>query len=202
MDSLIGRALVASPYLNDPNFLRSVVYILEHNEEGAIGLILNRPTDRTICDLLGDVAEIQVDDDSPIYWGGPVDGPLMLMQEVRKGDKTGIFAASDQAKILELFRQRGQGANSDAESNAASSAASEAASLRGNFRLFDGYAGWSAGQLDAELNDGGWLIWEIESELIFSDPSEIWETAIKAIGREVLAIGIDPNKLPEDPAYN
>ncbi|HBE69237.1 MAG TPA: hypothetical protein DDW52_13900 [Planctomycetaceae bacterium] len=193
MDSLIGRALVASPFLNDPNFLRSVVYILEHNEEGAIGLILNRPTDRTIRDLLGDVAGIDVDDDSLIFWGGPVDGPLMLMQEIRKGDKTGIFAASDQAKILELFRQRGHGTDS---------IEAAAANLRGNFRLFDGYAGWSAGQLDAELSDGGWLIWEIESDQIFGDPSEIWQTAIKAIGRDVLTVGIDPTKLPDDPAYN
>ncbi len=80
MESVQGLALVASPYLTDPNFLRSVVYLLRHDEEGAIGLILNRPTHTSIGELLEQLSGEPVENELPVYYGGPVDGPLMLLQ--------------------------------------------------------------------------------------------------------------------------
>lgn len=198
MESVQGRALVASPYLSDPNFLRSVVYILQHDQEGGLGLLLNRPTDRSVANLLEELSDVRVENDSAIYWGGPVDGPLMLLQELRGEGTSGIFAASEQERILEICRE-GLTATGNFDEEHASESTRPVA---GSYRVFDGYAGWGAGQLDSELTDGGWLVWDIEPQQIFSDTDDLWEQALKSIGRDVLSNGIDPSLLPEDPAFN
>jgi putative transcriptional regulator len=187
MQSIQGRALVASPYLTDPNFLRSVVYILKHDEEGAIGLVLNRPMHVTIGSLLGQLLEKPFENDAPVFCGGPVDGPLMLLQEHVGSNpalRTG-YVASDQERITDICSQP-----VDAEQ------------AKGRYRVFDGYSGWGASQLDDELRCGGWLLWEIEPDQLFADPQELWKIAVKQIGRDILSGGIDPSKMPEDPAYN
>lgn len=204
MYSVQGHALVASPYLSDPNFLRSVTYILQHDEEGAFGLILNRPTQSTVGQLLEQLNEQSFSNESHVYWGGPVDGPLMLLQECLSGGASVIFAASDQAKILEICsgNQLPLGESALGEADQANWDASQKDLSPGRYRLFDGYAGWGPGQLEAELKSGGWLEWEIKPDHIFSDPDELWELAVKAIGRDILAGGIDPQRIPDDPASN
>ncbi len=184
MDSLQGQALVASPYLTDPNFLRSVIYLLQHDEEGAVGLILNRPTQANVGDLFKQLDEPGIDSEELVYWGGPVEGPLMLLQEVETPDGTGVFAASDQTHILDVYTVKAENPE------------------MGRRRLFDGYAGWGPEQLDGENKSGGWLTWDISPDQIFEDPDDLWETALKTIGRDILAGGIDPSLLPEDPAFN
>lgn len=184
MESIQGRALVASPYLTDPNFLRAVVYILRHDEEGALGLILNRPMHTTVGSLLEELTECPVENDACVYYGGPVDGPLMMLQESHDDDGgSRLYIASDQERILRICA--GSTLNSQV-----------------NYRVFDGYSGWGTGQLDAELKHGGWLVWDIQPPQLFSDPDLLWKTAVHEIGRDILAGGIDPSKMPKDPAYN
>lgn len=178
-----GQALVASPYLADRNFLRSVVYIVKHDEEGAYGLILNRPTDVTVGELLQQVLESDVENEEPIYHGGPVEGPVLVMHEqVVEGAEPvepGVYLSSDQEDIADICVHP-----------------------TGRFRVFNGYAGWAPDQLDNELKQGGWLVWKISKEDLFAPADEIWETAIRQIGREILAEGIAPGRIPEDPSYN
>jgi putative transcriptional regulator len=185
MDMIQGRALVASPYLTDPNFLRSVVYILRHDEEGAIGLVLNRPMQTSVGGLLEQLTERKIENQQPIYYGGPVDGPLMMLQACEDEHAHGevVFVASDQDRIVDIC-----------------SKADPAGSLR--YRVFDGYSGWGASQLEDELKAGGWLLWDIQPSQIFSDCEELWKTAIREIGRDILSGGIDPAKMPVDPAFN
>lgn len=184
-----GQALVASPYLTDPNFLRSVVYILRHDEEGAIGLLLNRPLGTTVGSLLEHLTEVPVHNDQPVYYGGPVDGPLMMLERRHSSTcGTSMYVASDQDQILQVC----SGEN-------ASACEEPGGEL---YRVFDGYSGWSAGQLDAELKSGGWLLWDIPAEQVLGDPETLWQQAIRQIGRDILAGGIDPSKMPEDPAFN
>ena len=177
-----GRALVASPYLTDPNFLRSVVYILRHDHEGAIGLILNRPTRTSIGKLLGDLVEQEVHNDSPIYYGGPVGGPLMMLVEhAGSGEEpTAIAIASDQETIVKVCTD----------------------SIGPRYRVFDGYSGWGAEQLADELKSGGWLTWDMPPEQVFDDSEELWQRAVQEIGRDILSEQIDPSKIPDDPAFN
>lgn len=185
MDTIQGRALVASPYLTDPNFLRSVVYILKHDEEGAIGLVLNRPMQMTVGELLEQLTEQQIENGQHIYFGGPVDGPLMMLQACDDvaADGEVVFVASDQDRIISVCSQFEPGC-----------------AVR--YRIFDGYSGWGASQLEAELKAGGWLLWDIQPSQIFSDCEELWKTAVREIGRDILSGGIDPEKMPVDPAYN
>ncbi|MCA9126601.1 MAG: YqgE/AlgH family protein [Planctomycetales bacterium] len=183
MGSVQGKALVASPYLTDPHFLRSVVYVLQHDDQGAIGLLLNRPTNRTIGELLRQLSGDEFSNHAHVYWGGPVDGPVMLLQVCHDPQGVGVYAASDPEQILRIV-------------------ANPECSELSNYRLFDGYSGWGAGQLEDELKAGGWLVWDIEPGKILADSDDLWESAVKAIGRDILAGGIDPSKMPEDPAYN
>lgn len=183
METIQGHALVASPYLTDPNFLRSVVYVLRHDEEGAVGLLLNRPLSTKVGSLLEHLTGTPIQNDAPVYNGGPVDGPLMMLQQSRDEDgNLLIHVASDQDRILQI--------------TAAPDPSVE------DYRIFDGYSGWGAGQLDAELQSGGWIVWDIQPKQVFEDPDELWQSAIRQIGRDILALGIDPSKMPEDPAFN
>lgn len=183
MESVQGRALVASPYLTDPNFLRSVVYMLRHDDEGALGLILNRPMQACIGSLLGQLTDEPIDNDRPVYCGGPVDGPLVLLQAIRENDTCALCVASEQSRILQTCQQQDDAPTED-------------------YRLFDGYSGWGAAQLEDELRTGGWLLWDIEPQHVFSDPEQLWETAVQQIGRDILSGGIDPSRIPDDPAFN
>lgn len=184
-----GQALVASPYLTDPNFLRSVVYVLRHDEDGAIGLLLNRPLGTTIGSLLEHLTEVPLHNDLPVYYGGPVDGPLMMLQRKLSTEcGTSMYVASDQERILQVCSGESQANGGEPEVEL--------------YRVFDGYSGWSAGQLDAELRSGGWLLWDIPADQVFGDPETLWQHAIRQIGRDILAGGIDPSKMPEDPAFN
>jgi putative transcriptional regulator len=182
--SLQGRALVASPYLNDPNFLRSVVYILRHDDEGAFGLLLNRPLNISVGQLLTDLLGSPAENCQPVFCGGPVDG-LVLMMPVNLGtpdeDKV-IVVAGDQDRISEIANQKELSV--------------------GKFRLFDGYSGWGPSQLESELSEGSWLIWDIQPDQLFSDPDELWQLAIREIGRDIITIGISESELPQDPSNN
>ncbi len=183
MSSLEGQALVASPYLHDPNFARSVVFIVKHNDEGAYGLIINRATQVTVGELLGHVLEREVDNASLIHTGGPVDGPLAVLHERDdQADVTcclGIYLTTEQKKFTEICEHP-----------------------VGNYRVFDGYSGWGPKQLEDELKQGGWLVWQPTREEIFSASDEVWQLAVRQIGRGIITQGIDPVRIPEDPSAN
>ena len=185
MKSIQGKALVASPYLADPNFLRSVVYILKHDEEGAIGVVLNRPMETTVGQLLSELTDAEPSNGDPVYYGGPVDGPLMLLQACRNESMWGdvVSVASDQERISSICSQP-----SDGESNC--------------YRVFDGYSGWGPKQLEREIEEGGWLIWDVSPQVIFSECEELWHGAIREIGRDILSGGIGIERMPADPALN
>ena len=187
MESIKGKALVASPYLTERNFLRSVVYILRHDDAGALGLILNRPTSVRVSELLEQFLGHPTENTEPIYHGGPVDGPLLVLHD-RVGDgseefdfcsELGIHIATDQATLVDLWQKHDC-----------------------RFRTFNGYSGWGAGQLESELTAGGWLVWDAPPETVFADPEPMWKQAVQQIGRDILGTQIDASRIPKDPAVN
>lgn len=182
-----GLALVASPYLGDRNFLRAVVYVAKHDSEGAYGLILNRPTDISVSQLLSqvlgdDIGDVR-DHGNTIFHGGPVEGPVVIVHEQAGTESSlyapGVYLSSDQDDFAALCQQ-----------------------TLYRYRVFCGYAGWAPQQLDQELKQGGWLVWEITKDDIFGDPNELWQTAIRQIGREILTEGITGDRIPNDPSCN
>lgn len=188
MESIEGKALVASPYLTERNFLRSVVYILRHNENGAFGLILNRPTELTVGDLMSRLSDDQPANAEPIYCGGPVEAPLLIVHDRSSAGETegfefssalGLHVTTDQDDIFDIWEKQDC-----------------------RYRCFDGYSGWSPGQLESELKAGGWLVWDASPDTVFADPEPMWKRAVQQIGREILAVQIEPSRMPIDPAAN
>ena len=136
-----GRLLLATPPLTDPNFDRTVVYMLEHHEDGAIGLVLNRPTDETLIEPLDRWTDLQ-SAPSTIFAGGPVDTNAMIAMATTKKLMSGTTDL--------LTPISGLVASTDLSADPAIVAAHVEA-----VRIFRGYAGWGAGQLELEIEEGG-----------------------------------------------
>jgi putative transcriptional regulator len=158
--------LVASPALLDPNFLHSVVLIVEHDEEGALGVILNRPLPITLAQVCEESEKPYAGPEEAHAWrGGPVDpqrGILLVEGGLPEKDDTVLdftHFVSHRRDLLEALL----------------------ADERARYRLFLGYAGWGPGQLDEELEQGAWVTRPLISEwLMHPDPSGLWQVAIAA----------------------
>ena len=169
--NLTNQFLIAMPGLVDPNFYHTVTYICAHNDEGAMGIVINRPLEMA----LGDVLE-QMDmepnnkkiDDWPVYHGGPVqtDRGFVLHEPMSRWDSSinvndavGVTTSRD---ILQAIA-RGGGPK--------------------EALVALGYAGWSAGQLEQEIMDNSWLCGPADADIIFKTPCEQrWQRAAALLG--------------------
>jgi putative transcriptional regulator len=174
-----GILLIADPFLKDPNFLRTVVFLCEHKEEGSFGFVLNRQYKNTIDELIPDLEGHKL----PVYFGGPVEVDTIHFlhqfpdevpgsQEVMKG----IYWGGDFDAIVKLIK------NGAADLN--------------KIRFFIGYSGWGAGQLTEEMTEKTWLTVKATRKLIFhSSFAEIWKDALKHMGGDyemMVNFPIDP----------
>jgi putative transcriptional regulator len=163
-----GQALLASPFMEDPQFWRAVVYIVRHTADDAFGLVVNHPTSVTVQHVLKSVADEDVECGLPLFRGGPVEGPLILIHDQEHASdfstSPGIHLSSERDHIHEVIRKEGA-----------------------KFRLFDGFAGWGAGQLDEEIATGSWILSEITHDEIFASPDGLWKELIHRVGNDVLS---------------
>src|SRR5690554_2516421 len=181
MNSLQHHFLVAMPGLNDPFFHRSVTYVCEHNEDGAMGLVINQPIELSMADLLQQI-DVQPTPNSklartPVFSGGPVatDRGFVLhspqegwRSSLLLGDEIMVTTSKD---ILESF-------------------GSERAPEK--FLLALGYAGWEAGQLEEELAENSWLTIPADADIVFSTPvQERWQRATAKLGIDVWQLSSD-----------
>ena len=140
-DSLRGKLILASPVLHDPNFVRSVVLIAEHTDEGAMGLVLNRPAESTVGEAVPDLSWL-AGDEEPVYVGGPVaETAVIVLAEFDRPELAGALVEADLGFI---------GADADDPEHL------EGAIRRA--RVFAGHAGWGPGQLEDELAEEAWII--------------------------------------------
>lgn len=183
MKSFKGHFLVASSQLLDPNFARTVVLLVHHNEEGAFGVVLNRPADSTIAELWEKVSETPCECDQPLHVGGPVPGPLMALHG--DGDLAelevapGVYFAAQRDNLEKLLDQDEH-----------------------PFRLFVGHSGWGAGQLENELAEGAWLTTPASAEYVFCDHAELWQNVVKRVGSAILSDALKLKEIPPDPTLN
>ena len=160
-----GKFLVASRDLNDPNFAESVILLLDYNEKGALGVIINRPTEVLLSDLLPEVKALQKRKDV-VHVGGPVARQMMiLLTRAAKPLQNAQLVVSDvyllaqQTGLEQVLRSGGK---------------------QTKLRAYVGYAGWAAGQLDMEVAAGGWQIVPADPTLIFDKTAqEIWPELIR-----------------------
>lgn len=180
MPSLQGQLLVASPGLLDPNFKRTVILVTEHSEEGAAGLVLNRPTDDEVAELVPQLESL-VDDGEHVWMGGPVqpNGVLVL----------GEFLDPEDAAVP-LFGSLGFPALDDPD---------DVVPLTTRRRIFAGYAGWSSGQLEDELAREDWILEEARNDDAFTEaPDELWSDVLRRKGGVYELVA----RMPDDPSVN
>jgi putative transcriptional regulator len=180
-ESLSGQLLLASPSLQDPNFKRAVVLIGAHSDEGAMGVVLNRPSNATVGELVPQL-EPAIGDEETVYVGGPVQpNSIVFLAE---------FLDPEPAGLLVLGRIGFPTPEADLD---------ELAEATARRRVFAGYAGWGSGQLDAELDHGDWIAHPALPDDVFSeDPAELWSRVLARKGGAYVLIA----RMPLDPSLN
>lgn len=161
-DSLRGKFLVAGDHLRDPNFFKSVVLVIEHARDGAMGIVVNRPSSLSVANALA--GHLEVDDDDMVLVGGPVE-PADLFLLHRNPQVAQQFDGPPEI-LPDLFIT-----NTAEQFEAILLGENPSAS-----RVFSGYAGWGPTQLEQELARGDWLIANGSAEHIFKTcPYELWD---------------------------
>lgn len=177
-----GRLLVATPPLDDPNFDRTVVYMLEHHAEGAIGVVINRPTDESLDEPLDRWEDLQAVPAS-VFLGGPVEIDALIALAYAKQPVT---EAGD-----ELSPVSGHVASADLTTDPALVAA-----LVNSVRVFRGYAGWGPGQLEGEIDAGAWLVLDAELQDVFGpSPDHLWRSVLRRQGGRLAWLAEVPDDL-------
>ena len=179
--SLRGQLLIASPGLLDPNFRRTVVLVTEHTDDGgAAGLVLNRPSEAPVVDLVPQLEPL-VDDGEAVWMGGPVQQNVVLV--------LGEFVDPEDAAVP-LFGSLGFPSLDEPE---------EILPLTTRRRVFAGYAGWGAGQLEDEIAREDWIVEPGSNDDAFTEsPTDLWGDVLRRKGGiyELVA------RMPEDPRVN
>jgi putative transcriptional regulator len=180
-ESLVGQLLLASPSLMDPNFARTVVLIGLHSEDGAMGVVLNRPSSVTVGEAVPQLQET-LGAMQRVYVGGPVQpSSVVFLAE---------FIDPSPAGLLVLGR---------IGFPAPDAAIEELAEATERRRVFAGHAGWGRGQLDAEVADGDWITHDAQPQDVFTeDPEELWSSVLTRKGGSYALIA----RMPLDPSVN
>lgn len=167
-NSFRGQFLIAAKHLKDPNFFKTVVFLLEHNQHGAMGLVINRPSSVTVAQVLSKHFDLP-ETGEVVFIGGPVEpGNLFILHNAEEldGSETppldGVFVGCSE----DVFRSVVQ-AVSEGDDTA-------------RFRVFSGCAGWAPNQLEGEINRGDWFIHDAAPEQVFEkDPYGLWDNLIR-----------------------
>jgi len=175
-----GILLIADPFLKDPNFLRTVVFLCNHDEEGSMGFVINKQIEQTLDELMDGFDGFPV----PVYYGGPVQmdtihfihqypdkipGGQQLMKDVYWGGDFTLLKDMVLHKEIDYNK----------------------------IRFFIGYSGWGNGQLDGELEEKSWLTVEATRRILFHEqPDEIWKESLRHLGGDyemMINFPIDPS---------
>ena len=174
-----GILLIADPFLKDPNFMRTVVFLCEHQDEGSFGFVLNRSYDYSLDELVNGLDDLKL----PVFYGGPVqmDTIHFLHQypdKIPGGYEIaeGIFWGGDFDIAIKLIR--------------------DGAIDQKRIRFYIGYSGWGSGQLNDELKEKSWLTVQANRKIIFhKQTDEIWKESLKLLGGDyemMINFPIDP----------
>ncbi|MDA0589687.1 MAG: YqgE/AlgH family protein [Planctomycetota bacterium] len=186
-ENLRGRFLIAANHLRDSNFYKTVVLLLEHNDDGAMGLVINRPMDVSVSSALSKHFDIP-DCKHFLYCGGPVEpNALLILHNSQAYDQEhspvvpGVYVGTSP----DVFDKVVDAAD-DPDSTF-------------SFQIFSGYSGWGAGQLESEIDRGDWFALPAESSFFFRpEPYEIWEDTLEAFHKSHRIL---PDQ-PDNPEWN
>jgi putative transcriptional regulator len=181
MESARGTLLIAGPTLLDPNFWRTVVLVVEHTDEGALGLVLNRPSDTTVGEAVPQLEPL-VDLGEQLFIGGPVQPSSVIVlahfqnpedAALLSFDHVGVMGTAEEGEELTVRVKQG--------------------------RAFVGHAGWGPGQLDSELERDDWILEPARHEDAFTtEPLELWRSVLERKGGSYALVA----RMPPDPSVN
>jgi putative transcriptional regulator len=174
-----GILLIADPFLKDPNFLRTVVFLCEYNADGCVGFVINKSYSNTLEELVEEADGVTL----PVYYGGPVQVNTIHFlhqypEDIPNGTEVlkGIYWGGDFDKAIDLVK------SGKIDNN--------------KIRFFIGYSGWGAGQLEDELKEKSWITAKASRKLVFhKNTDEIWKEALRQMGGEyemMINFPIDP----------
>ncbi len=174
-----GTLLIAEPFLKDPNFSRTVIFICDHQHEGSFGFVLNRSFGYTLNELMNNADDLKI----PVFYGGPVQLDTIHFLHRYPAEIEGGF---------EVFKGIYWGGNFETTIDLLRKGKIDPSGIR----FFIGYSGWSAGQLEEELGQRSWLLSEASRRLVFhNNTAEIWKDAVKSLGGDyglMINFPIDP----------
>jgi putative transcriptional regulator len=182
-DSSKGRLLVATPTLGDPNFDRTVVLVLEHTDEGAVGVVLNRPSDTDLIEAGADWGGWDLFAASPavVFVGGPVSRNAVIC--LGHASDTAVDGYQPLLPPLGLLDLAGPPPDKGVEA----------------IRFFAGYAGWGEGQLESEIAEGAWFVVDaLPQDALTADPEELWADVLRRQGGRMSLFAA----CPPDPTVN
>ncbi|WP_153556637.1 YqgE/AlgH family protein [Roseimaritima sediminicola] len=181
--SLTGNLLVASTELDGEVFARSVCLVVHHDDDGAIGLMLNRPLHPQPAELLSllgsEHSRVPAAAEGTVHFGGPLSGPVVALHALpalaESETSSGIYVAAQKDHLEKLMHQAAP------------------------MRLIVGHAGWASGQLEAEIAEGSWHVTPASPEIIFSPDEAMWARSIRHASGRTLArwVGARPVPSPE-----
>src|SRR5580704_8985139 len=182
MESVRGQLLVAGPSLLDPNFWRTVVLVVEHNDEGALGLVLNRPSETSVGEAVPQL-ETLLDPQDRLFIGGPVQpSAVIVLAEFEEATDAALLAFDDVGVL-----------------GTSSSSADELTAGVRSGRAFLGHAGWGPGQLDGELERGDWILEPAKLVDAFSaEAITLWSAVLTRKGGSYALLA----RMPADPSMN
>ena len=181
MDSLRGQLLIASPGIADPSFFRTVLLIGHHDEQGALGLVLNRPSEAQVAEAAPPLAAMGGEDGLP-YLGGPVtpEGVVVVAEFDDPGD----------AALLAFGNVGVPSARVDLEA---------LPDVTERTRVYAGHAGWGPGQLDEEMEREDWIVAPATPDAVFCDDAEeLWAAVLRRLGGSYAMLAT----MPLDPSVN
>ncbi len=188
-ESLSGRLLVATPLLGDPNFRRTVILIVEDEpEEGTLGVVLNRPTEVQVGQVLESWTEL-VTGPSVVFKGGPVSPNSALALALARGDDEPLgWRSLDGSSLTARIGLVDLEAPPELLAGGITS-----------LRVFAGYAGWGPGQLQSEIEEGAWYVLPGEpTDAFLSEPEQLWPAVLRRQGGEFAIVAT----YPDDPMLN
>jgi putative transcriptional regulator len=181
MESTRGQLLIAGPTLLDPNFWRTVVLVIEHTDEGALGLVLNRPAETVVAEAVPQLEEL-VDPADQLYIGGPVQPSSVIVLAEFEDPGEAALLAFDDVGVL--------GSGPAPEDLSAGVKAG---------RAFVGHAGWGPEQLDSELERGDWILEPAtHADAFTAEPLDLWAEVLTRKGGSYALVA----RMPPDPSLN
>jgi putative transcriptional regulator len=183
VSTLTGSLLVATPLLDEPPFRRSVILLLDHDDDGALGVVVNRAADLAVDRVLPDWSSA-VDEPGVLFMGGPVgtDSALAVAEVLDSTDPPGWRECFGRIGLVDL----------DVPPELLEGAITR-------MRIFAGYAGWSSGQLEGEIAEGAWYVVESEPDDVFGhDPDTLWRRVLRRQNDQMAYVAT----YPDDPSMN